>query len=333
MPFRRRLAWVIALLLPFAVLIPSCTTKPEDPWGGTKKKKVLVTIVPLYCFTAHIAGDHCEVRCLCITKGPHHFQPSIQEAQLLHQADLVIANGLGLEGFLDPMVRGSGRKDLTVVRVGDAIAKPADAAGSQPGQLIEVPGYRHGDHYHPPGFDPHVWLGAEEAMIQVGAILDALCRLDAAHAADYRARAEEYLVQLRSLREQGKKLAQTEGGLATAHDSWRYFARSFFGPKYMDRLIAIQGLQGEEISAQELPKLVLDCRNKNVRVIATEPQYPRSTAESLQRSLTPPPRIIPLDTLETAELLGGTAYKLDRDWYVKKMTENLERLEKALQGP
>jgi len=303
-----------------------------DPWGGTQKKRILTTIVPLYCFTANIAGDDCEVRCLCVTKGPHHFQPSIQEAQMLQQADLVIANGLGLEGFLDPLLRSSGRRNLTVIRVGETLAKPLDPSQSQPGQLIEVPGYKHGDHYHPPGFDPHVWLGIDEAKMQVAAIRDALCRLDPPHATRFTARAEAYLKQLNRLYEHGQKLRETQGGLVTAHDSWRYFARAFFGPHYMDRLLAIQGLQGEEISAGEIKGLVAACVAKKVRVIATEPQYPRSTAETLAKSLSPSPLIIALDTLETAEQRPGAAYQLDPDWYVKRMEENLARLLAAFEG-
>src|SRR5262245_26161892 len=85
------------------------------------KPRVLTSIVPLHCFTALIAGDDADVRCLLTTKGPHDFQPSAQDARLLSGAQLLISDGLGLEDFLDGLLHNAGNRKLKVVKAGERI--------------------------------------------------------------------------------------------------------------------------------------------------------------------------------------------------------------------
>lgn len=287
-----------------------------DPWNGTSKLRVVATIAPLYSLAAHIAEPEAEVLCLLSSKGPHDFQPTTADAKLLGSADVFIANGLGLEEFLDGMVRNAGNRKLKIVKAGDAIPKE---------RLLEAEGV---PHYHGTqlvvhkGTDPHVWLGVPEAKHMVGAIRDALCEKSPQHADLFKARSAELEKRLDALADQGKDLKLT-GGLVTFHDSFRYFGRGFNVP------IAgvIRGVRGEEAGGSAVLQQAKEFRAKNVRLIGVEPQYPRKVAESLAKEIGADlVRIIDLDPIETAPLVPGQAHKVDRDWYFKQMEQNLANL-------
>ena len=64
------------------------------------------------------------MRCLCPTSGPPEYSSNIQDTLQLKDADLFLANGLGLDdGFADRMARNSGNGRLVYRKVGDEIPK------------------------------------------------------------------------------------------------------------------------------------------------------------------------------------------------------------------
>src|SRR5262245_6662847 len=78
-----------------------------DVWGPPGKKRVLASIVPIYCMAANVGGDDVEVRCLLTSHGPHDYQSSPHDARLLGGADLFLINGFGLEEFLKSLARSA----------------------------------------------------------------------------------------------------------------------------------------------------------------------------------------------------------------------------------
>src|ERR1700722_9055773 len=74
----------------------------EVAHSGGHKLKVLTSFLPIYCFTANVAGDLAEVENL-LPPGtePHDFQFSPHKIRKLESADMVVVNGLHLESWLD----------------------------------------------------------------------------------------------------------------------------------------------------------------------------------------------------------------------------------------
>ena len=78
------------------------------PGTEAHKLKVLTSFLPVYCFTANVAGDLAEVENLLPGNvEPHDYQFSRKDLQKLAQADLIVINGLGLEKWLDKAVQNS----------------------------------------------------------------------------------------------------------------------------------------------------------------------------------------------------------------------------------
>ena len=322
----RAILWFsLPAILLGSILFSGCgSTNHKDLWGGTAKKRVLTSIVPLYCFAATVAGNDAEVRCLLTTTGPHDFEPSIHDAKLLSSADLFIVNGLGLEGFADRLIHTAGNSHLKVCRAAERI--PRELILSTPGQT-----HYHGAKLvtHDPGDDPHAWLGIETAKAQVDAICAALVEIDPPHAAGYQERAEKFKVELDKLRTGTSDLkTKVEGGLVTFHDSFRYFCKSFDIPLAG----TIRGLKGEDISPAELTKQANEYREKKVRLISIEPQYPHKVAESLREAINRPDvKLVELDPLETGPCAPDNAYVADPNYYLTKMKQNVENIRRALE--
>jgi zinc/manganese transport system substrate-binding protein len=321
----RRLSLVLLVVFSLGVLLcPGCAKAP-DPWQGTTKTKVLTTFAPVYCLTAQIAEPDADVLCLLGNQGVHDYQPSPHEVRLLATADLFISVGHGLEDFLDDTIRNANNPRLRIVKAGEAI----------PENLLEkTPGYTHllpngKECKHEPGVDPHLWLGIPQAEIMTKRIRDALCERDPDHAENYKKRTELVLAELGKLRQEGQSL-KAKGAIVTFHDSFRYFARkdSF----NLEIAGYIKGVKGQDISGGELQKQAKEFREKNVRIIGIEPQYMqfRGAADQLAKAIGPEKvRIVELDPIETAPLLAGQTFKLEKDWYFKRMRDNLENLRQA----
>ncbi len=105
----------------------------------------------------------------------HVFEPSPQEARLVAQAQLVVVNGLGLEGWLTRLVQSAHYQGPVVV----ASAGIAPLVATEPGAAKPAP-------------DPHAWQDVGNAAIYAGNIAQALIAADPAHAEAYRDRLRRY---------------------------------------------------------------------------------------------------------------------------------------------
>lgn len=315
----------LAILLGLGTTLPGCS-KADDPWkdvpGGPTK--VLVTIPPLYCFAKNVGGDDAAVLCLLGSHGPHDYEPKAGDALKAKKADVFFAIGLGLDEFTGKIVNNSGNKKVKVVEVGElagAIKEDHEHGKEEKGK--EEKGH---DHHHHGDYDPHVWLGIPESIKMVNAIRDSLQEIDPKNKEGYAKRAAAYVKELQKLQADG--LAQLKNKknkkLIATHESLRYFGKSFG----LEILGSIQPRPGIEADATKMRDLVKLMKEKEVRVIATEPQYPHKLAEILKANLEKKKlavKLVEIDPLETAP-----AEALDAGYYLKKMRENITNLAKAL---
>lgn len=317
-------------LLVFMALLIGCSSSGESsvapasasPWKSTGKVKVLTSIVPVYCLTKMIAGDEAEVLCLMTSHGPHDFAPTSDDVKILAEADLFVVVGLGLEEFLNNMVKGADNRNLKVVRTG--LSMPTEMRLEADGK----PHY-HGDKLvtHK-GIDPHIWLGMDEAGYMVDAISQSLIDRDAKNAEVYKKRTDELKKKLKDLKAKGtEQLKNAKGGLITFHDSFRYFSRCFG----INIAGTIRNVKGDQpLSPAALREQAEEFRKKGVRVIGVEPQFPRGVAENLAKEIDAKnAKIIDLDPIETGPALPGSSYQVPATYYLEKIEQNLRNLQKA----
>ncbi len=295
-----------------------------DPWlSEPGSPRVVVTIPPLESMVKAVGGDGVAVRCLCTTTGPHHYQADAADSRRVGGADLFLAVGLTLdESFSDVMQARCGNSHLRYRKLGDDL--PPELLRKLPSPI------RHGDHVHT-GYDPHVWLGLEQAEKMAEEVAAELGRVKPEQAAAYKENATRYVARLKALGEDGRKLLQGKKTrrILTHHDSLHYFAKSFG----LEIAGVIQTGAGEEPTPRQFLALVKLCREaekngKPVGVIAVEPQYPKHTsARALQKELQNDKVKIELAEVDPLETADRDSLKNEgARWYENRMRANLQAL-------
>lgn len=321
----RRLPVVVrCLLLALATLGLAAA---EPPQGS--KLRVVATFAPIYSWTANIAGPDAQVELLLPGDvGPHDFQLRPQDVRRIRQADLIIANGLGLEGWLEKAIRAnlkdSGRK---VVRASDGLKSgfiyhlPVIDLG--PGKM-GAKGHDHGhdhDHDHEAAGEspnPHVWLDPVLAIHSVSNIVAALSSADPAHAAAYRERGAAYAARLTALDTEIRTALAgiTNRAIVTYHDAFPYFCRRY----QLDLVGVVEEVPSVDPSPKYLAALSAAVRARNVRVIFAEPQFNPRLVRRLTKDLGV--QFAELDVLETGAATPS--------FYEDGMRRNLKALQSTL---
>ena len=160
-----------------------------------------------------VGGERVQVDVLV---GPgadaHVFQPSPSHAKQVAQAQVVFANGLGFEGWMQRLLDSAGYKSQPMV-VSQGI-KPLQSAGDD----------------HNGEADPHAWQAVPNVITYVGNIAKGLCEVDASGCDIYQRNAGAYIAQLKTLDADIKAawapipLAQRK--VITSHDAFAYYAKS-----------------------------------------------------------------------------------------------------------
>jgi manganese/zinc/iron transport system substrate-binding protein len=239
--------------------------EPRAAYSKENPANVVATIGMIGDVAARIGGERVRVTTLMgAGVDPHLYKASPGDIRMLTGADLILYNGLLLEG------------KMTDVLVKLAASKPVVAVSER------IPEDRL---MHPDGSeghaDPHVWFDVALWMIAAERVRDALMELDPAGKDVYTSNASAYLEEMRALDgEVRAKIAAIPEGkrlLVTAHDAFGYFGRAYG--------IEVRGIQGisteSEASLKDINTLVDDLVARKVPAVFVESSVPRKTIEAL----------------------------------------------------
>ena len=231
----------------------------------------------------------------------HVYEPSPADARRLAQADLVLINGLGFEGWIERMVNVSGYRGRVAVA----------SQGIQPRSI--------GDH----DTDPHAWqdlaLGRRYAA-NIGAAFAELWphRRDeiVRRSADYTARIDQLDAKVRAWL---GAVPRAQRRVITSHDAFGYF-----GAAYGVDFLAPQGwTTNSEPSAAAVARLIRQIRQEGIRAVFIE-----NISD---------PRLVERLAQEGGVHVGGTLYSdaLSRpggpaDSYLKLFHHNASSIARAL---
>ena len=290
--FSRRLFLAALVALAVGAAYPS--------WAAGKLK-VVATFTVLGDMVKNVGGEHVTLTTLVGPDGDAHvYEPTPADARALAEADLVLVNGLGFEGWIDRLVKASGYKGPVVVASeGIALLRVEEDHGHGHGDAhgsAEKSGKHedHHDHHHEGEFDPHAWQDLANGRVYVANIARALAAADAAHADDYRGRAEAYDRELmmldRDIRSRLDGVPAEQRKVITSHDAFQYFGRA-----YGIAFHAPVGLSTEdEPSAGEVAALIRQMRDEGIRTLFVDNITDARLVQQLAR--------------EAEAVVGGTLY-------------------------
>lgn len=194
----------------------------------------------------------------------HVYEATPADVRRVGQADLVVVNGLGFEGWIERLVQVSGYRGPVVV-ASQGITPRGAAAG-------DGHGHGHGGHPHghAKGADPHAWQDLSLARRYVDNIAQALARRWPAHEAAIAARRRDYLARIDRLhawaQAQFDAVPRAQRRVVTSHDAFAYL-----GAAYGIDFLAPQGwATHSEPSAAAVARLIRQLRQQQVRAVFIE---------------------------------------------------------------
>jgi zinc transport system substrate-binding protein len=278
-------------------ILASCNREPRN----TAENKLIITasFYPIYIMTLNIAGNVPGVTIRDLTSPQtgclHDYQFTPADMRTIYGTAIFIANGLGMETFLDKIL-----KQVPGLKM-------IDASAGLP--VINDPRTRIPN--------PHVFVSISGAIGQVWNITARLAVLDPQHAMLYLNNGKNYIQKLDRLRAKMlKTLAPMKGTeIVTFHEAFPYFAREF-GFKIVG---VIERDPGSEPGARELEQTITLIKNNRRALVFAEPQYPSKSVQVIAKETGTPVR-----TLDPA-VTGPD----NPDAYLDIMEKNLKVLSEA----
>lgn len=231
----------------------------------TATPDVVCTVGMLADLARGVAGDRATVSSL-MGPGidPHLYKPTRSDLARLMKADLILANGLHLEGRMDDTLDRAAASGRTVVRVGERVPKPS---------LIENAAEN--------ATDPHLWMDTRIWASTIPSIATSLTEIDPAGKETYAANAEMLQKELLALDQWSSERIATVPKdarvLVTAHDAFEYFGRRFDF-----EVIGIQGISTEsEAGIRDIARIVEVLVSRNIPAVFVESTVPPRHIEAL----------------------------------------------------
>jgi zinc transport system substrate-binding protein len=297
----------------------SCTPKPplatpESSVSPGKELQVVTTFIPITDFTKAVAGDRAKVTQLLPTNvGPHDYQVKPEDAEKLTKADVLVKNGLGVEEFLDNLVKNTGNRNLRIID---------SSKGIQSISTAKITGQSSRSVKKNEEFNPHIWLDPKRVIQQVYNIRDGLISADPTGRDIYTANAAAYVTKLKQLDMEFTQTLRPFAGktFVTYHDFAPYLAES-----YNLKAQFLVGIPEENPSPEDVKRTIDSAKKSNLKTLLTEPQAVGNPFSALAKDLNV--QIGDFDPMET-----GSTDGIQPDYYFTAMRQNLTNLEESFGG-
>ena len=293
----------ILLCLLLTALLSGCggNKTASDNAGNTEKNgefKIVTSFYPIYIETINVTKGIDGVVVENMTKPQtgclHDYQMTPADMKKLENADVFVANGAGMEAFLDDIINE--QKQLYVI----------DSSANIPLLVDE-----HGE-------NAHVWVSVSNSITQVQTIAEELSKADPQHAEQYHKNADEYIARLQQLKDEMHAVIDPlpQRKIVTFHEAFPYFAQEF----NLEIVGVIEREPGTSPSPSELTDIINQVKAMPTKALFAEPQYSSTAAEAIANETGA--KIYTLDPVVT----GAD----DADAYIEAMQKNARTLQEAL---
>ncbi len=279
--------------------------------------KVITSVSPITNIVKNIGGDRIGLVGI-IPEGSdsHTFELVPSDVVKMNDADLVIIDGLNLEGGMEKIANEAKNKNSTIqlLKLGD--------------NTITTDQWKFDFSFPKEKGDPnpHLWLNVAYAMKFANLTRDKLIEIDQTNADYYTSNTNRYITLLKILDNGIMQAVQTvppqNRKLLTYHDSWAYFA-----PRYgMVVIGAVQPSDFGEPSPQDIAKLIDQIRSEKVPAIFASEVYPTKVVDQIGRE----GNVTFVETLSDDALPGQPSDPIHT--YVGMMLENMKNMLVPLGG-
>jgi zinc/manganese transport system substrate-binding protein len=267
-------AMLAAAIAALMLTVAGCGS--DGPDAGSGGAVIAVTTPILGAVVKDAVGDAATVEVIMPNGAdPHEWRPSAKDVARLEGADLIVQNGLGLEGGLTSAIAQAREGGVPVFTATDHVDVRTVKAGegADPSDADQAPGAK----------DPHFWTDPT----QMRAVVEALpAAVKSATGTDIATPSAATAARLTSLddraRAQLDAVPTSARGIVTGHESLGYLARRY-NYRVVGAITPSLSSQGQ-LSAAHLAALEAAMKAAGVRVVFTEqgtsPQVASAIADS-----------------------------------------------------
>jgi zinc/manganese transport system substrate-binding protein len=229
---------------------------------SSEKLKVVASFSILADFAAQVGGERISVTSLVgADSDAHVYEPTPRDVRKVAAADVIVVNGLGLEGWLNRLLEASGAKaPVTEASAGVSAIESSEHEAEHEDESEHDHGAQ----------DPHAFQSIGNAMIYVKNIAGALCKAAPSDCDEFRTNAAAYTAKLdeldKEVRDAVAKIPPDKRRIITSHDAFAYFAH-----EYGIGFLAPEGVSTDaEASAADVAKLIQQIRLQRASALFVE---------------------------------------------------------------
>lgn len=293
---KRLLAGIsVALLAIFAVACGSNGAAKQSSSNGSKIQ--VVASLDFYGEVAKaVGGNKVSVQSIINNPAvdPHDYEPTTKVGKSVASADLVVASGIGYDGWMDKVVK-SADKSKNYLRVADDLMNKKE------------------------GDNEHIWYDPRTMPKLANTLADKFAKKDPADKATFKANAKKYIASLDDLNTLINKLkSKVNGQLVDVSEPVFGYALDYLGYKVNDDHFSKSTEDGTDYSAKDIHGIETDIKEKKIAFFVNNIQASSKTVNQLVK-LAEQNNVPVLKVTET--LPKGKNY---RTW----MTSQYQQLEK-----
>lgn len=310
----------ICLILVLTYFLTGCVSGTQS--AKNDHIKVLTSFYPMYLLaqevTQGVEGIELDNMAQPQTGCLHDYTLSTGDMQKLQEADILLVNGGGMEGFLEQALEQF--PDLVIVDTSQGI----DLLPSQHTHHHEHEKEHHGETEsceHEECGNSHIWLSLERVQKQVSNMAIGLTKALPQEEKKINDNAQTLLQQIASLQEEvetGDEEQHDSINVAVFHEGFEYLTEDF----YLNAHVKIFVDENEEPSAKELAGAVDEIRSEGIRYYLVAEDTGKKYAEVLAKECGG--QIIVLNPM--------TGKSSKEESYLSAMEENIQEIKRCLEG-
>ncbi|WP_353095321.1 zinc ABC transporter substrate-binding protein [Tissierella praeacuta] len=264
----KKILSLIMVLSIIMVVLTGCGSQGKSIEDN--KYKVVATTTLVADLVKSIGGEYVNVQGL-MGPGvdPHLYKASAGDVTVMQNADMVVYNGIHLEGKMGEIFENIEDSKKMIL----AVSQDMDESNFI--DFVTNPG----------SFDPHIWFDVRLWKEAAKTVTEGLKELDKEHASEFDSNLENYLIELDELdgyiRQRVSELAEENRILITAHDAFHYFGNAYG--------FEVKGLQGistaSEAGTSDVSQLAKFIVEHKIKAVFVESSVPRKSIEALQEAV------------------------------------------------
>lgn len=301
---------MLTVLFIGTILLLGCRSDQKENNGIPQ---IVTTSTMITDLTRTIGGDQVSVIGL-MGPGidPHGFNASASDVNHIYESDIVIYNGMHLEGQMGRVFSELEKLNKTVFVLENVIHST---------EMLDT------DEEDTP-IDPHIWFSVPLWARAAHYVTESLALYRPEHATYFEANNEAYQIELERLdqyiRNRISEIPEDQRYLVTAHDAFQYF-----GKEYEFEVIGLQGLNTQtEAGTRDVSRLAEFIAEQQIKAVFVESSVPTRTIESLQEAVQQRGWDVEIGGELFSDSLGDVEQQAET--YIKMYKKNIDTIVDAL---